>query len=162
MSVCSVLFAIPFGPRRLLAAHVPFSSAVFPAHHEQLLVCAESPMSNKLLALEQTFVRKDLPAFRAGDTIRVHFKINEDEKERVQTFEGICIARRHGKTNRATFTVRKMSFSVGVERIFPVSSPRIEKVEVIQRGRVRRAKLFFLRALRGKKARIRPILDYKA
>jgi large subunit ribosomal protein L19 len=103
--------------------------------------------------IEAAFVRKH-PDFRPGDTIRVHLKIMEGDKERVQAFEGVCIARRRGG-NRGTITVRKMSFGQGVERIFPLSSPRIEKIDVVQRGRVRRSKLFYLRNLRGKKARIK-------
>jgi large subunit ribosomal protein L19 len=103
--------------------------------------------------IEASFVRKH-PDFRPGDTIRVHLKIMEGDKERVQAFEGVCIARRRGG-NRGTITVRKMSFGQGVERIFPLSSPRIEKIDVVQRGRVRRSKLFYLRNLRGKKARIK-------
>jgi large subunit ribosomal protein L19 len=103
--------------------------------------------------IEAGFLRK-LPDFRPGDTIRVHLKIMEGDKERVQSFEGVCIARRRGG-NRGTITVRKMSFGQGVERIFPLSSPRIEKIDVVQRGRVRRSKLFYLRNLRGKKARIK-------
>ena len=108
--------------------------------------------------IEAAYVRK-LPDFRPGDTIRVHFRILEGDKERVQTFEGGCIARRRGG-NRGTITVRKMSFSQGVERIFPLASPRIEKIDVVQRGRVRRAKLFYLRNLRGKKARIKAQQDF--
>jgi large subunit ribosomal protein L19 len=103
--------------------------------------------------IEAGFLKK-LPDFRPGDTIRVNFRILEGDKERVQSFEGVCIARRRGG-NRGTITVRKMSFGQGVERIFPVSSPRIEKIDVVQRGRVRRAKLFYLRGLKGKKARIK-------
>ena len=95
-----------------------------------------------------------LPEFRPGDTIRVHFKILEGDKMRVQAFEGVCISKKRGGS-RATMTVRKMSFGQGVERIFPLSSPQIEKVDVVQRGRVRRAKLFYLRNLKGKKARIK-------
>jgi large subunit ribosomal protein L19 len=109
--------------------------------------------------IEQNWVRSDYPEFRAGDTLRVHFRIQEGDKERVQVFEGVCIAKRRGG-NRSTITVRKMSFSQGVERIFPLASPRIEKIEVVHRGRVRRAKLFYLRKLRGKKARIRARVDY--
>ena len=116
-------------------------------------------MANIIDEIEQGFIRKDLPEFRAGDTVRVHFRIQEGDKERVQVFEGVVIDRRRGG-NRASVTVRKMSFSVGVERIFPLSSPRIEKIEVMQRGSVRRAKLFYLRALRGKKARIKARVDY--
>ena len=117
-------------------------------------------MSNIINEIEQRYVRDDHPNFRAGDTIRVHFRIREGEKERVQVFEGVCIARKRGG-NRATITVRKISFAQGVERIFPLASPRIEKIEVLQRGRVRRARLFYLRKLRGKKARIREKIDYK-
>ena len=115
-------------------------------------------MSTIIQDIEKTFLRT-FPEFRPGDTIRVHFRILEGDKERVQVFEGVCIARRRGG-NRGTITVRKMSFSQGVERIFPLSSPRIEKIDVVQRGRVRRAKLFYLRGLRGKKARIRAQHDY--
>ncbi len=109
--------------------------------------------------LEQQYLRSDHPAFRPGDTLRVHFRIQEGDKERVQAFEGVCIGRQGGG-NRETITVRKMSFSQGVERIFPLSSPRVEKIEVMQRGKVRRAKLFYLRALRGKKARIKERQDW--
>ncbi len=116
-------------------------------------------MANVIESIEKEFLRSDHPAFRAGDTIRVHFRIREGEKERVQVFEGVCIAKKGG-SHRETITVRKISFSQGVERIFPLSSPRIEKIEVVQRGRVRRAKLFYLRALRGKKARIKERVDY--
>ena len=116
-------------------------------------------MSNIINEIEARYVREDLPTFRPGDTVRVHFRIREGEKERVQVFEGVCIARHRGG-NRATITVRKISFSQGVERIFPLASPRIEKIDVLQRGRVRRARLFYLRELRGKKARIREKIDY--
>jgi large subunit ribosomal protein L19 len=111
-------------------------------------------MKSKLIeAIEAAQVRK-LPDFRPGDTLRVHFRILEGEVERQQVFEGVCICRRRGG-NRGTITVRKISFTQGVERIFPLASPRIEKIDVVQRGQVRRAKLFYLRALRGKKARIK-------
>jgi len=116
-------------------------------------------MKSKIIQeIEAEYVRQ-MPDFRAGDTIRVHLKILEGDKERVQAFEGMCIARRRGG-NRGTITVRKMSFGQGVERIFPLSSPRIEKIDVVQRGRVRRAKLFYLRGLRGKKARIKAQSTY--
>ena len=97
--------------------------------------------------------KRTLPDFRAGDQLRVHFKVIEGENERVQIFEGIVI-RRRGTGISETFTVRKISFGVGVERIFPTNSPRIEKVEFLRRGHVRRARLFYLRALSGKAARI--------
>ena len=117
-----------------------------------------SSTSPIIAAIEQAQVKK-LPAFRPGDTVRVHFKILEGDKTRVQAFEGVCIALRRGG-NRGTITVRKMSFGQGVERIFPLASPQIEKVDVVQRGRVRRARLFYLRSLRGKKARIKALAEF--
>ena len=103
---------------------------------------------------QKEWLRTNVPAFRAGDTLRVNVRVKEGEKERVQAFEGICIARR-GSGVSATFTVRKISNGVGVERIFPLHSPMIASVEVVRRGRVRRAKLYYLRRLSGKAARIR-------
>lgn len=103
--------------------------------------------------LEKRQLKTDLPAFRAGDTVRVHTKISEGDKERVQIFEGVVIRRREG-ANRSTFTVRKVSYGVGVERIFPTHSPRIDRVEVVSAGRVHRARLFYLRDLTGRAARI--------
>ena len=96
---------------------------------------------------------REVPDFGAGDTLRVHVKVVEGTRERVQVFEGVCIARKNSGINSA-FTVRKISYGEGVERVFPLYSPRIEKIEVIRRGAVRRAKLYYLRELRGKKARI--------
>jgi large subunit ribosomal protein L19 len=105
--------------------------------------------------LEQTYLRKQpLPEFRAGDTVRVWVLIKEGDKERAQAFEGVVI-RRHHHGVRASFTVRKISYGVGVERMFPVHSPRIDRVEVVSRGEVRRARLFYLRELSGKAARIK-------
>ena len=98
--------------------------------------------------------RSDLPGFTPGDTLRVNVRVREGDKERIQVFEGICIARKGGGVSE-TFTVRKVSGGIGVERIFPVHSPSVESVVVVRRGRVRRAKLYYLRALRGKAARIR-------
>ena len=112
-------------------------------------------MSNLIAAIEAKHQKTDIPDFRAGDTVRVHAKIIEGEKERVQVFEGAVISRSNGKGNRATFTVRKISYGVGVERIFPVHSPRIEKIEILTRGKVRRAKLYYLRERSGKAARIK-------
>lgn len=103
---------------------------------------------------QKEFLRSDVPSFRAGDTIRVHVRVREGEKERLQAFEGVCIARR-GSGVSETFTVRKISNGVGVERIFPVHSPMLADIKVVRRGRVRRAKLFYLRNLTGKAARIR-------
>lgn len=99
-------------------------------------------------------LKEDLPQFRAGDTVRVHVKVVEGTRERIQVFEGVVIKRRGGGVSE-TFTVRKISYGVGVERTFPVHSPRIAKLEVMRRGKVRRAKLYYLRALRGKAARIK-------
>ena len=99
---------------------------------------------------------RDVPPFRAGDTLRVNVRVKEGDKERLQAFEGVCIARR-GSGVSETFTVRKTSFGVGVERIFPVHGPVIGRVEVVRRGRVRRAKLYYLRNLRGKAARIKEL-----
>lgn len=101
-------------------------------------------------------LRTDLPAFRPGDTVRVHVKVIEGTRERIQLFEGVVIKRRGGGVSE-TFTVRKVSYGVGVERAFPVHTPKIAKLEVIRRGKVRRAKLYYLRNLRGKKARIKEI-----
>ena len=108
----------------------------------------------KIKQLEREMMRMDLPAFGPGDTVNVHVKIKEGEKERVQVFQGVVISKRKGTTN-ATFTVRKVSYGIGVERIFPMHSPIIDKVEVVSRGRVRRAKIYYLRKLRGKAARIK-------
>ena len=113
-------------------------------------------MSNtvpKISAIEATFKRQ-LPNFRTGDQVRVHYRIREGEKERVQVFQGVVIRKNRGGVG-ATFTVRKVSFGVGVERIFPEHSPRIEKLEVVSRGAVRRSRLYFLRELQGKAARLK-------
>jgi len=104
--------------------------------------------------IEKEMIRLDLPDFTAGDTVKVHVKIREGEKERIQAFQGVVISKRKGTTN-ATFTVRKVSYGIGVERIFPLHSPIIDKIEVVSRGRVRRSKIYYLRKLRGKAARIK-------
>ncbi len=104
--------------------------------------------------IQNDMMRLDIPVFAAGDTVKVHVRIQEGEKERVQVFEGIVISKRRGTTN-ASFTVRKVSYGVGVERIFPLHSPIIDKIEVVSRGDVRRAKIYYLRKLRGKAARIK-------
>lgn len=106
-------------------------------------------------AIEQSIVRTDIPDFRPGDTLKVHAKIVEGTKERIQIFEGVVIRRQRGNTPRASFTVRKISYNIGVERTFLLHSPRIDKIELISRGEVRRARLFYLRDLRGKSARIK-------
>ena len=104
--------------------------------------------------VETTQLRDDIPKFEAGDTVNVHVRVIEGEKERIQQFQGVVIRKKGSGSNR-TFTVRKMSGSVGVERIFPFHSPRIGKIDVVRRGSVRRAKLYYLRGLRGKAARIK-------
>lgn len=108
---------------------------------------------NLINLLEREQVKKDIAKFNAGDTVRVHFKVIEGGRERIQVFEGVVIRRRGGGTSE-TFTVRRVSYGVGVERTFPLHSPRIEKIEVVRRGKVRRARLYYLRGLHGKAARI--------
>ena len=110
-------------------------------------------MNSIIQKIEDRGLRKDLPAFRAGDTLRIQVKVVEGEKERLQQFEGVVIKINRGG-NRATFTVRKVSYGIGVERIFPLHSPRIDKIQVLSRGKVRRAKLYYLRELAGKAARV--------
>lgn len=108
----------------------------------------------QIAQIEQSFMRDDLPDFSSGDTVKVHVKIKEGDKERIQVFQGTVIGRRGGGTG-ATFTVRKMSSGIGVERVFPVCSPNIDKVELVRKGQVRRKKLYYLRDLTGKSARIK-------
>lgn len=110
-------------------------------------------MSDLLRELEQEQLRKDVPDFAPGDTVRVLYRVREGEKERIQAFEGVCIGRKGGGLGES-FTVRKISSGIGVERIFPLHAPTVKGVEVVRRGRVRRAKLYYLRGLRGKAARI--------
>ena len=109
---------------------------------------------NIIETIENEQMRVDIPDFRAGDTIRVHARIKEGEKERIQVFQGTVIRKRKGRTG-ATFTVRKISYGIGVERIFPLHSPTIDKVEVVTRGKVRRGRIYYLRKLRGKAARVK-------
>jgi len=106
--------------------------------------------------LEKEQIRGDIPDFRAGDTVRVYVRIVEGQKERIQVFEGVVIRKRRGDS-RASFTVRKISYGVGVERTFPLHSPVIDRIEVVTRGRVRRSRLYYLRNLRGKKAKIKKL-----
>jgi large subunit ribosomal protein L19 len=114
-------------------------------------------MADLIKVVEQEYakVREKMPAFRAGDTINVHVKIREGNKERIQQFQGVVIQRRGSNTNGETFTVRKVSNGVGVERIFPLTSPSIDKIEVVKEGKVRRAKLFYMKGRQGKSARIK-------
>ncbi|MFW6078283.1 MAG: 50S ribosomal protein L19 [Gemmatimonadota bacterium] len=107
-----------------------------------------------LQEVQKEQIRDDLPDFGAGDTVRVNVRVREGDKERLQAFEGVCIARKGGGVSE-TFTVRKVSAGIGVERIFPLHSPMIESIKVVRRGKVRRAKLYYLRQLRGKATRIR-------
>jgi large subunit ribosomal protein L19 len=109
---------------------------------------------NILQLFEEEGRKASIPTFQSGDTVRVHVRVVEGEKERIQVFEGVVIARKGG-SNRETFTVRKISYGMGVERIFPLHSPMIEKIDVIRQGRVRRAKLYYLREKKGRAARIR-------
>lgn len=111
---------------------------------------------NRLDSIENTQIRDNVPDFKSGDTVRVHVRIKEGNKERLQIFEGLVIARKHGGV-RETVTVRKVSFGVGVERIFPLHATIIDHIDVVRRGRVRRAKLYYLRELRGKAARIKEL-----
>lgn len=110
-------------------------------------------LMNKIV---ESQLKTDIPTFKSGDTVKVHVKIIEGSRERIQVFEGVVIKRQHGGIQE-TFSVRKISNNVGVERIFPLHSPKIEKIEVLRRGKVRRARLYYLRALRGKAARIKEI-----
>lgn len=111
---------------------------------------------NVIETLENEQMRFDIPNFGPGDTIKVHARIREGQKERIQIFQGVVIRKRRGTTG-ATFTVRKISYGVGVERIFPLHSPMIDKVEVVSKGKVRRARLYYLRKLKGKAARIKEL-----
>src|SRR5512146_3541006 len=112
-------------------------------------------MLRKAIAdIEAKQFRKDIPAMRAGDSVRVHTKIREGDKERIQVFEGVVVAYRKGQPGSSMFTVRKVSYGVGVERMFPVHSPRIDRIEVMSHGEVRRSRLYYLRELQGKAARL--------
>lgn len=112
-------------------------------------------MTTKIETFSKPFLRENLPDLRPGDTVRVHQKLKEGDKERIQVFEGLIIARKHGKGISSTITVRKIISGVGVERVFPIHSPLIEKIEVIKREKVRRAKLYYLRGARGRKGKLR-------
>ncbi|MEM9100201.1 MAG: 50S ribosomal protein L19 [Pseudomonadota bacterium] len=119
---------------------------------------------NLLEQLEAEHIKelgKDIPDFAAGDTVRVGVKVTEGNRTRVQNYEGVCISRRGGSNLNASFTVRKISFGEGVERVFPLHSPQIDQITVVRRGRVRRAKLYYLRERRGKSARIAEKTNYK-
>lgn len=117
--------------------------------------------SQILQELDKQYQRDDLPDFRPGDTLEVGFQIKEGEKVRIQKFQGVCIRKKKGPLG-GTFTVRKISFSVGVEKTFPLYSPLISSIKVIRKGKVRKAKLYYLRKLRGKKARVKELRDWEA
>ncbi len=117
-------------------------------------------MKSKLISIleQESLLKKELPQFAVGDTVKVWVKVVEGSRERLQAFEGVCIARRNGGLSE-TFTVRRMSFGVGVERTFMIQSPRVDKIEVVRKGSVRRAKLFYLRELTGKAAKVKEKID---
>jgi len=112
-------------------------------------------MTTKLELFNKIQLKQDLPDLRPGDTVRVSQKIKEGDKERIQAFDGLVIARKHGKGLSATITIRKIISGIGVEKIFPIHSPKIEKIEILKRGKVRKAKLYYLRKTKGKKARLK-------
>ena len=116
-------------------------------------------LGDAVKAVTSAFTRSDLPKFKVGDSVRVHAKIIEGTKERIQVFEGVVLKRVGNNNPDATFTVRKVSYNIGVERTFPLHSPRIEKIEVVSRARVRRARLFYLRPLRGKATRMKTLFE---
>ena len=118
----------------------------------------ERVIMQSLDAIDAASLRTDIPAFRAGDTVKVHVRVIEGNRSRIQVFQGVVIARA-GDGIRETYTVRKVSFGTGVERMFPVHAPTVEKIELVTRGDVRRAKLYYLRELRGKKAKIKELRD---
>ncbi len=126
---------------------------------KERLILKEENMSDIIKEIEEEQKKKELPVFNTGDTVRVHNKIKEGNRERIQIFEGTVLKKQGGNTSRATFTVRKISNGVGVEKTWPIHSPFIEKVEVIRRGKVRRAKLFYLRKLTGKRAKVKEAID---
>lgn len=117
-------------------------------------------MSNIIAAIEKEYMKKEAPIFDVGDTVKVFVKVVEGNRERLQAFEGTVIAKKNGSV-RETFTVRRISFGVGIERVFPIHSPRIDRVEVIRKGKVRRAKLYYLRNLSGKAAKIKEEITKK-
>lgn len=112
-------------------------------------------MNNKLEIFNKNLMKKDLPEIRPGDTVKIYQKLKEGEKHKVQTFEGLVLARKHGKGLSGTITVRRLTLGVGVEKIFPIHSPNIEKMEILKRGKARRAKLYYLKTAKGKGAKLK-------
>lgn len=119
-------------------------------------------LESAIKSITSSFVKSDMPDFKPGDVVRVHAKIIEGTKERIQVFEGLVLKRSKGTLADATFTVRKVSYNIGVERTFPLHSPRVEKVEVLTRAKVRRARLFYIRPLRGKASRVKTLFTNTA
>jgi large subunit ribosomal protein L19 len=149
----------PLGPEGPLWWHLPATAStdlIIITRHESVLHCARKATTtmHTLDAVDAVSMRSDIPDFRPGDTLKVHVRVVEGNRSRIQVFQGVVI-RRQGSGVRETFTVRKISFGVGVERTFPVHSPVIDRIEVVTRGDVRRAKLYYLRDLRGKAAKIK-------
>src|SRR5438045_6678459 len=148
----------PAAPRARRSLTIPwFSESSRTLYRRQVRRSGAKMRAKAIELVEQRNVKPEargrIPAFRVGDTVRVHTKISEGDKERIQIFEGVVIRRKRGQIN-TTFTVRKMSYGVGVERIFPLYSPRIDKIEIATQGKVKRARLFYLRELQGKAARL--------
>jgi large subunit ribosomal protein L19 len=129
---------------------------------ETAKVASKVSLASVVKSISSSFIKSDLPDFKPGDVVRVHAKIIEGTKERVQVFEGLVLKRSKGTTSDATFTVRKVSYNIGVERTFPVHSPRIEKIEVVTRAKTRRARLFYIRPLRGKASRMKTLFTNTA
>ncbi|MEY4997527.1 MAG: hypothetical protein RLY59_931, partial [Actinomycetota bacterium] len=152
---CAVCFTLPQGALKLSSQHTLFSSFTY----ETCGLYRLRYIMHILDAVDAPSLRSDIPEFRAGDTVKVHVNIIEGNRSRIQVFQGVVIGR-SGEGVRETFTVRKVSFQVGVERKFPVHSPVIDHIEVVSRGDVRRAKLYYLRNLRGKKAKIKEKRDF--
>ena len=150
--LCFVVVSIMYFYVECILTGVPLQSLMCKS------ICGEGEkiMQNIIAEITKDQLRSDVPEFRAGDTVRLHVRIVEGTRERIQLYEGVVIKRRGGGISE-TFTVRKISNGVGVERTFPVHTPKIEKIDVIRRGKVRRAKLYYLRSLRGKAARIKEL-----
>src|SRR5437762_1362079 len=146
--------ASPYARSASKKARFPLISSVYPLKYPGQSNFSPETHMHPFIETQKEWLRTDVPAFRAGDTLRVNVRVKEGDKERLQAFEGVCIARR-GSGVSETFTVRKISNGVGVERIFPVHSPMLADIAIVRRGRVRRAKLYYLRHLTGKATRIR-------
>lgn len=151
----------PVGPRALIEDEELWGRITFVGITTSIYGVDQMNLIEQLEAEQIASLGKDIPDFKAGDTIRVGYKVTEGSRSRVQNYEGVCIARKGGSGISASFTVRKISFGEGVERVFPLYSTNIDSIEVVRRGRVRRSKLYYLRARRGKSARIVEKTNYK-